>query len=60
MSWEIKDVGWPIPYRVNPYSIEKKESPYIMKHRDELYILPYGYTYFPVETYKGRLINEWV
>lgn len=64
MTWEIRSTGWPIPLPETwPIPSKKSSSPenvYIMKHRDELYILPYGYTKFLTEYYKGNTIDAWV
>jgi hypothetical protein len=63
MSWGIKNVGWPIPYG-DSWPISQKiskpvETPHLFEHRDQLYIQPYGYSYYLTELQKGRIINTW-
>lgn len=63
MSWELRNVGWPIPlpepwpfFLRNP---KPQQNYYIMEHRDKMFIYPYGYTQFHSEYYKGGVINTW-
>lgn len=62
MTWEIRDAGWPIPYYTYSTNkkVEREPDPYIMRHRDDRYILPFGYTYFPQESTKGTMIDIWI
>jgi hypothetical protein len=63
MTWEIRNVSWQLPYndswRISQQQSKPTEVPYLFEHRDKLYIQPYGYTYYPTEDYKGRIINSW-
>ena len=63
MTWEIRNVGWPVPYGdTRPVSQNKPkpvEVPHLFEYRDKLYIQPYGYTYYSTETHKGRIVNYW-
>lgn len=63
MAWEIRNVGWPVPYGdtwpVTQRQSKSAEVTYLFSHRDQLYIQPYGYTYYSTETHKGSIINYW-
>lgn len=63
MTWEIRNVGWPLPYSdtwpISQKKTKPAEMPYLFEHRDKLYIQPYGYTYYSTENYKGRIISYW-
>lgn len=64
MSWELRNVGWPIPIKndwpINTETNKPKPDYYIFKHRDELFVQPWGYTQFISDYYKGHQIDVWV
>lgn len=64
MTWEIRNVGWPVPYTTHDYwplaKPKQLVNPYLFEYRDKEYIQPYGHTYYPTENYKGKTINQWV
>jgi len=65
MTWDIRNVGWPIPYQNDSWPISKPKKPaiepiYMFAYRDQLYAQPYGYTRYISEYHKGRNIDTWV
>ena len=61
MTWQIKDVGWPIPISNNTWPITNsvkhkiEATPYMQAPPVETY----GSSYYYSDSKKGSVINEW-
>lgn len=63
MGWEVRNVGWPVPYGDTwPISSKQQKSPepwpqpYPTQHQ----IVVYGYNWFGPNEVKGTKIDVWI
>lgn len=68
MTWELRNVGWPIPYtniddwpisykKLDDWPIPNKDDWPIPKQQKYYY---YGYSIYLTENNKGTIISTWV
>lgn len=63
MTWELRNVGWPVPYG-EPWPISSKspksQESQIQTSPTKHIIVVYGYNWFATEAHLGQKVNVWV
>lgn len=61
MNWELRNVGWPIPYNdYKPVFKKIEDHGWPIPYNEHLYTPYLPLTRFYSELYKGKTIDNWV